>query len=109
MKLWSASEQDCAARTQRLKRAATEPRRFVVRETIRSAVGRAALRLTEVARCHEAQLGTEKRYELGPHALGCGHGENIERGPEALREEHDGAVVRLVVVAVVVDVFVGFG
>lgn len=73
---------------------------------VRSANGRAALRLTEIARGHEAQLGAGKRGELAPRELGRGDGDDVEGRPDALGEEDDGAAMLFVVVAVVVDVFV---
>ena len=66
----------------------------------------AALRLTEVAGCREAQLGTESGNEFVPAEVGRGRGEDLERSPQTLRKEYYGAGVILVVVAVVMDVFV---
>ena len=62
--------------------------------------------MTEIAGRHEAQLGTGNRNELAPSRVGFRSGEDIERSPQALREEDDGARVILIMMAVVVDFFV---
>ncbi len=66
----------------------------------------AALRLTKIAGRHEPQLGTNMRDEFNPGVSGRGDEGKSEGGPDALSEEDDGAGMRLVVVAAVVNVFV---